>query len=1132
MRHTRVRRHCSSACILAGLLAAAGLSAARAQPCEVTPSPFWKTEITVPDEPFAATAPSLGLPPWIKFTIMTCDPEHVYYQDCRQYTFHYDFVSAELDPYRGIAAAEFEQLALQAAGQELMLGTVLTPPWTGPGAPPTEYGIQFIRHDPYTPDEIIDLFHFVTTTVGAAPSTQAYYFPTYEQWTVAAQYEDYLAAHGVPVSSPDRWARDNTIYSAGWALGRLKHFPAPAITSAYLAGDLRPEDILLTDGVPAEIPYVAGILTLQAATPSSHAAILAQSYGVPFVHLARAKDAQRAAQLVGRRIALRAYQHTFGTDTQMIDVEDQLDDPTSAEILALKTPAPLDISPVTPYGAYSAPAAGLVPEDIRYFGGKAAHYGFLRRELPEVSPVACALSFDLWTEFMDQPLGGGQTLRAWIAAKLAPHTWPPDMAALAADLDDIRDLIKDKYYTAFSPAATLAILDTLQDPQYGFTPTAKIRFRSSANVEDAAQFTGAGLYDSYSGCLLDDLDGDESGPSHCDLSESGERGVFRAIRKVFASFYNDRAYLERLRHGVNPDEVGMALLVHHSFPDEFELANGVATIEHGDGRHLVTLVTQAGAVSVTNPEGGAIPEEVIVSLRATSSSVLIQRYSSLVVLGETVLAHPDDYLALAAMMRTIEVTYCAHAGVEHAVLDFEYKKVSPGGAALPGGGLVITQVRPLPQTDTTPRITPFLLNEPLDMEIYQGYGTTAFANHRLKSRWQVQTHNMWLTPENLAAGPIFANVRLEYTDGCSVRCQELPLADYPYAWHTFDPVELTTTDGWTFDFLPNPRHYRLSVTGIGALVSRAEPPLLTLRDFNLARLDLEAEYDQPEPFFGYEGPGTTLSDQAHLAPVVAPTSDDRLQVRDISSMYSDIHIQSTFYWPAETDGVGSWVETWPLGRWQETIITGLTTEPIVLHDWWAQSYAPSRHNFTELYAFEPRLDPDVPPDTLADLDALGVQIIWVRDALHMPDMTEIHLFDDHDCLAFSCGDGADCGHPDHPRYCAKPVGDCDGLGTCALHPVSCPPEWDPVCGCEGLTYPNTCHAARAGVNADFYGVCGDADLTDDGTVDEQDLAMLADCLAGPQVSAAPACLPADLDLDGDVDLADLYRYQWLFTQVR
>ena len=51
------------------------------------------------------------------------------------------------------------------------------------------------------------------------------------------------------------------------------------------AGRLTPDDILvLTDTAPAELPFVAGILTLQPSTPNAHSAILARSYGVPFAY--------------------------------------------------------------------------------------------------------------------------------------------------------------------------------------------------------------------------------------------------------------------------------------------------------------------------------------------------------------------------------------------------------------------------------------------------------------------------------------------------------------------------------------------------------------------------------------------------------------------------------------------------------------------------------------------------------------------------------------------------------------------------------------------------------------------------------------------------------------------------------
>ena len=87
--------------------------------------------------------------------------------------------------------------------------------------------------------------------------------------------------------------------------------------------------------------------------------------------------------------------------------------------------------------------------------------------------------------------------------------------------------------------------------------------------------------------------------SICDPSKPDERGVFRAIRRVFASFYNDNAYLERLRWSVDENSVGMAVLVHHSFPDPTELANGVAIVRRRFSSWEIRLVSQVGAVSVT-----------------------------------------------------------------------------------------------------------------------------------------------------------------------------------------------------------------------------------------------------------------------------------------------------------------------------------------------------------------------------------------------------------------------------------------------------------------------------------------------------------------------------------------------------
>jgi hypothetical protein len=261
----------------------------------------WKHQIVFPDDAYCAEPVSAGDSGWVKFTI--------------------------LDPFIGMSASQFYQVTLYETGQLAALGTVIMPPLSGFPAEPDflEYGIQFIRQDPYTREEIAAMFEVVKANVLADPNVQAFYFPTYEQAAVAQANLDWFEDQNIPVSSTARWAQGNTCYSEGWALGELKYFGADDIDDAYHDGLLEPNDILLTDGVPAEIPFVAGVISLSPSTPSSHVAILAKSYGVPFVHLAVAEDANLAQQLLGRMIVFSAYDDGLGGyDVRLLDVEDRL----------------------------------------------------------------------------------------------------------------------------------------------------------------------------------------------------------------------------------------------------------------------------------------------------------------------------------------------------------------------------------------------------------------------------------------------------------------------------------------------------------------------------------------------------------------------------------------------------------------------------------------------------------------------------------------------------------------------------------------------------------------------------------------------------------------------------------------
>ena len=1080
------------------------------------PDPAWKNQITHPSDPFQ----SWTSPAYVKFTIITkegFDPNVVYYQDCRQYEYHYDFALESLEPFVGMTVEQFDDVTLHEMGQQAALGAVIMPPWADIAF--DEYGIQIVRNDPYSRKEIVHLFNIVKASVIADPNVTAYYFPTYEQYPTARQNSDWFESQGIPLGSTAQWADGNAGYSDGWALGKLKFFPGSEIQNAFITGDLLPEDIVLTDGVPAELPSLAGILSLAPATPNSHVAILARSQGVPFVYLALEQDAALAQSLVGRNVYLAVTRENYNlwSTVKLLDVGN-LSEQERASILALKEAPPLEIQPMIHWGQLWADTKDLQPADICYVGGKAANFGILRQAIPDNSSPAMAFSFDLWNAFIDQTLpnlapiilapgghmliwadddpeqgpfhagfklsrsgedvglfdtdgrtlidvvsfgpqrtdvsygrsvdGGGlwqfcerpspgmansqvshseglvinelmadnettiedpaesgeypdwielyngsddtlilnglflsddlndptkweirspvsgANLREEIAMRLSKYTrYPPtNLKGLSADLAAIRNLLENSSITEFNPDLKSAVTDALGS--FGFDPNKKIRFRSSTNVEDSERFTGAGLYESYSGCLADDLDENDNGPCACDTSDAGESGVFRAIRKVFASFYNDNAFLERLKYGINEADVGMALLAHHSFPDEIELANGVATMERPRGPYWsANIVSQKGAVSVTNPPTDAVPEEVRVDNSPFRGPIpMLVTRSSLVPLREnTVLEWEQEYIELYELLSAAAEQYCAVTGKENPLLDFEFKKIAPEGK------LIVKQIREIPQPATTEYVTPFLLGESRSYQTLQGRGSNVFTNHRLKSRWTIKPRNLWLSEENLQHC-MYEEVRIEYVVDGQIQYISAEPSVLPGAEHTYESPQnewerYSATDTWRLPDLRNPRTYHLRTEPV--FQSELPDPIVTPDDL---RIGIEVEYAAPVLL---DEPNTTISEKVTLYQPWEPGDQDFIDICAFDDPNTGISVNTQFYVRWSMMG-----RTPTSVQFAQTRIEGLTTKPIVLTGFFSQSVGGGAHLCPKNFLFEPALDPDISQTTLDELIDRNIRLIY------------------------------------------------------------------------------------------------------------------------------------------------------------
>ncbi|HEU5056997.1 MAG TPA: PEP/pyruvate-binding domain-containing protein [Kofleriaceae bacterium] len=581
------------------------------------------------------------------------DDDQLYFIDTTEFLLHYFFAARYLDygePFTPVGThAEFNTLNYRRENRRFVMGKLVR--YLDQGL----LTIEFSAGDTAGADMIADAYDRVQGAIH--DGAELVYRP------VSAQQEEMLPEleARIPVIRTEAVFQGQSYQPLNQRVGygtlRFRKL-------VELEGEpLSPTDIVVLDRVPNDITLVSGIVTEEFQTPLSHVNVLSKNRGTPNMALRGAFDDPDLRALEDALVRLEVGPQEFAVaEASPADAQAYWDSLRPSEPLSpafdLTATALIDL-------------AGAGRGDSIRIGAKAANLAeVLAIRLPGERPIATpedpfAVPFHFYDQFMKD-----SGLEAEVAALLADA---PDLAPqeLGERLFDLRW----KIYRAPLDPAVRDLVAAQAAARWG--EDAQVRFRSSTNVEDLPDFSGAGLYTS----------------AGADLA-SGAQAVENAMKVVYASAWNQQAFIERDFYRVDHARVRMALLVHPSMPDE--MANGVAVTinEFADNRPAFYINAQLGEVSVTNPTGLATPEQLLYYTWYEEPEYEIITRSSLVArvpdwpTFPAVLSEPE-LETLAEYLTAIHNHFKAGAGPDpDFAMDVEWKLA-------PGRVIVIKQARPL-----------------------------------------------------------------------------------------------------------------------------------------------------------------------------------------------------------------------------------------------------------------------------------------------------------------------------------------------------------------------------------------------------------------------------------------------------
>ncbi len=605
--------------------------------------------------------------------------------DVNYFQLHYDFlVKGFPDDFSGLTTSQYESLILYPETREFYAGTY--------SLYVTDAGVFYgftVWDDPSDESSTVTMEQVAAAYEGLQArfglDTLAWVPNSENQMEAAAGWDD----APFPIQDPAEVLYE--AYNPGEAYGYLRLFTLDEFITAEEEASFSWQDIIVIDEAPEDIERpVSGIITGTRQGTLSHLSVRSATRGTPNCYISEPLTAlaEWQDQLVHLDCGETDYSIEAATEedanTWWTEIRPDQVIVCDPDITETSMPGLLEMDTTTEEARH---------QNICTWGTKGSNLATLYQRIDSSYQIeGFVIPFYYYQRFMDEgtwevDLGDGQgvtthSLQETIDAWHADETFLNDAQARRGMLEELEEAMMSATIPADIEAAIAErFMEVYADENQA------VRFRSSSNAEDDLFFTAAGIYESHTGCLADDLDGNSAGPSHCDEDEEDEETFVDAVRASWATLWGVTAWEERSWFSIDQSMVAMALLVNPRSNNE--QANAICFTGNPttatDDRYLVQA--QPGELEVASAEAGVYPESNLLTVE-DGVVVEIDRVSESST-GEIALT--DAQLAeFGAELWTINEVFPLDYDVPegyNVIWDTEWK-------VLEDGRIIIKQIRP------------------------------------------------------------------------------------------------------------------------------------------------------------------------------------------------------------------------------------------------------------------------------------------------------------------------------------------------------------------------------------------------------------------------------------------------------